>query len=176
MPEQVPSNKSRTHFGHTDGSLRSVASLRSSSTRNKSYGTYIYPNETGGSLPLVSSSSPIIFIFDHSYLLDGADGSFPFVSSFLQDIDAGGFSSSEPSFRGLIFEATTFNRFYIYTALGKISSNKSSVVPILTEKNAKVKFGKTGKWKEHFSGTEILVGTDIEDITLEPGEYRLYFK
>ena len=40
----------------------------------------------------------------------------------------------------------------------------------------KVKFGKTGKWKEHFSGTEILVGTDSEDITLEPGEYRLYFK
>ncbi|MDR2466911.1 MAG: alpha-amylase [Prevotellaceae bacterium] len=43
-------------------------------------------------------------------------------------------------------------------------------------RTGKVAFGKTGKWTEYFSGAEITVGAPNEEVTLEAGEYRLYFK
>jgi 1,4-alpha-glucan branching enzyme len=38
-----------------------------------------------------------------------------------------------------------------------------------------VNFGKSGRWKDYFSGAEINVGSTTETITLNAGEYRLYF-
>jgi hypothetical protein len=38
-----------------------------------------------------------------------------------------------------------------------------------------VNFSKTGAWKEYFSGSEITTTATTETITLNPGEYRLYF-
>ncbi|MCL2072490.1 MAG: alpha-amylase family glycosyl hydrolase [Marinilabiliaceae bacterium] len=38
-----------------------------------------------------------------------------------------------------------------------------------------VNFSKAGTWIDYFSGDEISIGTSAVDISLEPGEYRLYF-
>ncbi|MDR3365733.1 MAG: alpha-amylase, partial [Prevotellaceae bacterium] len=39
-----------------------------------------------------------------------------------------------------------------------------------------VSFGEAGIWREHFSGEELTVASATENVTLAPGEYRLYFK
>lgn len=39
---------------------------------------------------------------------------------------------------------------------------------------ATVKFGKSGKWQEYFSKSEINLSADSQAIELQPGEYRLY--
>lgn len=44
------------------------------------------------------------------------------------------------------------------------------VIPV----TATVKFGKSGKWQEYFSKTEINLSTDSQAIELQPGEYRVY--
>lgn len=44
------------------------------------------------------------------------------------------------------------------------------VIPL----NATVNFGKTGNWKEHFSGETIAVNNNTQEILLQPGEYKLY--
>jgi len=38
-----------------------------------------------------------------------------------------------------------------------------------------VDFGKMGVWKEYFSNSEITTASTTETVTLNPGEYRLYF-
>jgi hypothetical protein len=38
-----------------------------------------------------------------------------------------------------------------------------------------VNFSKTGVWKDYFSGDAITISSATENITLQPGEYRLYF-
>lgn len=45
------------------------------------------------------------------------------------------------------------------------------VVPL--SKN--VNFGKTGQWKDYFSDSVISTESNTHNVTLEPGEYRLYF-
>jgi hypothetical protein len=42
-------------------------------------------------------------------------------------------------------------------------------------KSKNVNFTKTGVWKDYFSGNEVTVDTPAKNITLNPGEYRLYF-
>jgi hypothetical protein len=37
-----------------------------------------------------------------------------------------------------------------------------------------VNFGKAGKWKDHFTNQEITLSSPTTNITLTPGEYRLY--
>lgn len=44
---------------------------------------------------------------------------------------------------------------------------------VSTTKN--VNFGKAGKWKDYFTNQEITVSSSTENISLSPGEYRLYF-
>ena len=38
-----------------------------------------------------------------------------------------------------------------------------------------VNFGKAGVWTDYFTGSEITITAATTSITLEPGEYRLYF-
>lgn len=45
------------------------------------------------------------------------------------------------------------------------------VVPLTKD----VSFGKTGNWKEHFTNANLVTSSSTQSITLEPGEYRLYF-
>jgi 1,4-alpha-glucan branching enzyme len=45
------------------------------------------------------------------------------------------------------------------------------VIPV----NKNVNFSKTGKWMDYFTNSEITLSNSIESITLDPGEYRLYF-
>ena len=42
-------------------------------------------------------------------------------------------------------------------------------------KTKSVNFTRTGVWKDYFSGNEITISNVTESITLNPGEYRLYF-
>lgn len=44
----------------------------------------------------------------------------------------------------------------------------------VTELTQKVNFGKTGKWEDYFTGNQLNVSDNSIDITLQPGEYRLY--
>ncbi|MDR2384040.1 MAG: alpha-amylase [Tannerella sp.] len=39
-----------------------------------------------------------------------------------------------------------------------------------------VNFSQAGNWKEYFSNAEITINAETENITLQAGEYRLYFK
>jgi 1,4-alpha-glucan branching enzyme len=41
--------------------------------------------------------------------------------------------------------------------------------------NKTVSFGKSGNWKEHFTGNTISTSSASESVTLNAGEYRLYF-
>lgn len=45
------------------------------------------------------------------------------------------------------------------------------VVPLTKQ----IYFGKQGAWKEYFSENELITNKETKKITLEPGEYRLYF-
>jgi 1,4-alpha-glucan branching enzyme len=45
------------------------------------------------------------------------------------------------------------------------------VVPLTKQ----VYFGKQGVWREYFSENEFVVNNEMENITLDPGEYKLYF-
>ena len=59
-----------------------------------------------------------------------------------------------------------------------ISSNKNVVAManfdvVSAQKN--INFGKTGKWKDYFTQQEITVSSPTENVTLNAGEYRLYF-
>lgn len=42
------------------------------------------------------------------------------------------------------------------------------------ELTQKVNFGKTGNWQDYFTGNQLNVSDNSIDITLQPGEYRLY--
>ncbi|WP_291105374.1 MULTISPECIES: alpha-amylase family glycosyl hydrolase [unclassified Dysgonomonas] len=44
----------------------------------------------------------------------------------------------------------------------------------VTELTQKVNFGKTGNWQDYFTGNQLNVSDNSIDITLQPGEYRLY--
>lgn len=44
----------------------------------------------------------------------------------------------------------------------------------LQDETASVNFGKTGKWKDYFSGTEINVTSSSQNINLSPGQYYLF--
>lgn len=39
-----------------------------------------------------------------------------------------------------------------------------------------VNFGKSGNWKDHFSGNILQLNNSSQEIILQPGEYRLYFQ
>lgn len=44
----------------------------------------------------------------------------------------------------------------------------------VTELTQKVNFGKTGNWQDYFTGNQLNVSDNSIDVTLQPGEYRLY--
>jgi hypothetical protein len=59
------------------------------------------------------------------------------------------------------------------------SSNKNAVAMAnfdVIEATKIVNFGKTGKWKDHFTNQELSVTSPTEAVTLSPGEYRLYLE
>ena len=44
----------------------------------------------------------------------------------------------------------------------------------VTELTQKVNFGKTGNWQDYFTGNQLNVSDNSIDVTLQPGQYRLY--
>ena len=59
-----------------------------------------------------------------------------------------------------------------------LSSDKNVVAMAnfdVVEAVRNVNFSKTGQWKDYFSGREITVSSPFENVTLAPGEYKLYF-
>ncbi|MDR2804590.1 MAG: alpha-amylase, partial [Dysgonamonadaceae bacterium] len=61
----------------------------------------------------------------------------------------------------------------------RLQSGDKTVVAManfdVEEKTQSVPFGQSGIWKEYFSGNELTTSSATENITLTPGEYRLYF-
>jgi hypothetical protein len=70
-------------------------------------------------------------------------------------------------------DLTTNFKYIVLKSSGEtvVAIANFDVVPVTKNVN----FSKTGVWKDYFSGTTITLNANSEDITLQPGEYRLYF-
>jgi len=58
------------------------------------------------------------------------------------------------------------------SAENMVAMTNFDVVEVVRE----VEFGKKGRWKEYFTGEELEIQSSTVEISLSPGEYRLYFR
>jgi 1,4-alpha-glucan branching enzyme len=60
----------------------------------------------------------------------------------------------------------------------KIATDTSSLVVLgnfeVSQQTASISFPRTGTWYEYFGGQPLIVSGNVQSITLQPGEYRLY--
>lgn len=60
----------------------------------------------------------------------------------------------------------------------KIATDTSSLVVVgnfeVNQQTANISFPRTGTWYEYFGGQSLIVSGNVQSITLQPGEYRLY--